>query len=86
MHIEVVRSDKEETDIALDNQTVAELMRVYLTEVDGVKFAAWRKEHPSKPLLMHIVTSGISAKKAISEAVSTITKELDGFEAAFKKK
>ncbi len=86
MHIEIISSDKDSAEFTLDNQTVAELFRIYLNQIEGVTFAAWRKEHPFKPMVMRITTSGISVKKAISEATSIISKELSELESIFKKK
>jgi len=74
MQIEIIKSEKEELEVKVDSVTVAEILRVYLNE-QGVKFAAWRKEHPTKPIVFKIQTSGKTSKKAISDAVSTIKKE-----------
>lgn len=86
MHIELISSEKDEAEFTIDNQTVAELMRVYLNEIDGVKFASWRKDHPFKPFVMRVTTSGASVKKVIGEAVATISKDLESFEVVLKKK
>ena len=42
----------------------------------GIEFAAWRREHPTKPVLMRIAVSSGSVKKAVSEAVSAVKKDL----------
>ncbi|MEM4271631.1 MAG: RpoL/Rpb11 RNA polymerase subunit family protein [Candidatus Pacearchaeota archaeon] len=85
MNIEVLKSEKNEIDLKIDNLTIAEILRVYLNE-QGVEFAAWRREHPSKPLIMKIKTSGETAKKAVSEAVSAIKKDCDKLASLVKKK
>jgi len=85
MDIEVVSHEKDDMELKIDNPTVAELMRVYLNE-NGVKFAAWRREHPSRPVIMRIQTSSGTVKKAVSEAVAAAQKDLDELVALAKKK
>jgi len=84
MELEVIKSEKEELEVKIDNITVAEILRVYLNE-QGVKFAVWRKEHPTKPAIFKIQTSGKTTKKAISEAVSAIKKDAAKLSAILKK-
>jgi len=84
MNIEVVKSEKNDVEVKLDNLTVAEILRVYLNNI-GVDFAAWRKEHPSKPILLKVKTSGKSVKKAFSEAVSAVKKDCDKLISGLKK-
>jgi len=74
MQVEIIKSEKEDLEVKVDSVTVAEILRVYLNE-QGVKFAAWRKEHPTKPIVFKIQTSGKTSKKAIGEAISAIKKD-----------
>jgi DNA-directed RNA polymerase subunit L len=76
MEIEVLKNEKNEFEAKVNNVTVAEILRVYLNK-QGVDFAAWRREHPAKPVIMRIQSSGKTVKKEVSEAVSEIKKELD---------
>lgn len=76
MNIEIVKQEKDELEIKIDNQTIAEVLRVYLSQ-QGVKFVAWRKEHPTKPLFFKIQSDSGTVKKAISDAISTINKDCD---------
>ncbi|MDP4039057.1 MAG: hypothetical protein Q8P57_00540 [Candidatus Pacearchaeota archaeon] len=76
MEIEFVISDKDLCEIKMDNITVAEILRVYLNE-QGIKFAAWRREHPTKPIVFRIESSGKTVKKAVADAVSAIEKDLN---------
>ncbi len=85
MNITIVKSEKDDMEIHLDNQTLAELVRAYLNE-QGVKFAAWRKEHPSKPIVMRVQTSSGTVKKAIVDAIESIQKDLDSLTNLVKKK
>jgi DNA-directed RNA polymerase subunit L len=85
MEINILRSEKNELEFNIDNLTLAEILRVYLNKDSDVSFAAWTREHPTKPLKMLVKTKGKSAKKAVDDAVNTITKELDKIESDFKK-
>lgn len=82
MQVSVLKMEKNEADIQLDNVTVAEILRVYLNE-GGVEFAAWRKEHPSKPVVLKIKAGNVS--KAVSDAVSAIKKDCSMLVSELKK-
>ncbi len=85
MNIEVTNSGKDDIELKIDNPTIAEVLRVYLNE-QGVKFAAWRRDHPSKPVIMRIQTSSGTVKKAVGEAVEAIQKDLNALNLIAKKK
>ena len=84
MEVEVVKSDKDGVEIAVDNLTVAEVLRMYLND-QGIEFAAWRREHPSKPAVFRIKSSGKTVKKAIGDAVAAIKKDGDKILKGLKK-
>ena len=84
MKTQILKHEKNELEIKIDNTTVAEILRVYLNE-NGVEFAAWRKEHPTKPATMRIQSSEKTVKKEISEAVSNIKKDLNKVVSLVKK-
>ncbi|MBX4212047.1 hypothetical protein KW787_01145 [Candidatus Pacearchaeota archaeon] len=84
MNIDVVKSEKNELEIKIDNLTVAEIIRVYLNE-QGIEFAAWRREHPTKPAILKIESSGSTVKKAVSDAIAAIQKDLGKVSSALKK-
>jgi len=85
MKIEIAKQDKNEIEIKLDNLTIAEILREYLNK-QGIEFAAWKREHPSKPLIFKIESSGKTAKKAVSDAVSEIKSDCDKILSTLKKK
>ena len=85
MNIELTKQEKNDVELKIDNQTIAEIMRVYLNN-EGVEFAAWRKEHPTKPIVMKIQSSDKTVKKSVSEAVAAVKKDLEKISSAFKKK
>jgi len=85
MDIKILKATKEEIEVEIENVTIAEILRVYLNKDSDVTFAAWRREHPTKNPLLVVRTKGKTAKKAISDAVSAIVKNLDKIEGDFKK-
>lgn len=85
MEVNVLKQEKNSLELSIDNLTIAEILRVYLNR-NGIDFAAWRREHPSKPLLFKIESSGKPVKKAVVEAVEVIKKDLDKISALVKKK
>jgi DNA-directed RNA polymerase subunit L len=85
MNIKILKEDKNELEIELDNQTVAEVVRVYLNEDENVKLGAWKRPHYSKPVILRIETDGKTAKKALSDAISKIQKDLEKYSSEFKK-
>ncbi len=83
MNVELARQDKVSAELRLDNITIAEIIRVYAVE-HGADFAAWRREHPSKPVIFQI-KSEKGAAKTVSAAVSALKKDLDALRAGLKK-
>ncbi len=83
MQVSVVSEDKHEAELQLDSVTIAEILRVYVHE-QGVEFAAWRREHPSKPVLFKIKSAG-SVSKVVGDAVAAISKELQHLRSGCKK-
>ncbi len=75
MNVEIISQENDLIELRVDNLTVAELLRVYLNEND-IKFAAWRRDHLTKPVIFRIESSGKTVKKAISEAIASINKDL----------
>jgi len=85
MELEILKSSKDEIEVRLPNITLVEILRVYLNKDDSVSFAAWKREHPSEKPILKLTTKGKTAKKALTDAVSAIEKDLDKIEENFKK-
>ena len=85
MELKILRSEKDEIEVEVDSVTIVEILRVYLNKDSSVTFAAWKREHPTKNPILLVKTKGKSAKKAIGDAVASITKDLDKVEDDFKK-
>ena len=85
MEVNILKNDKQELKVQVDNLTVVEILRFYLNKDEAVKFAAWRREHPSKPPILHIKTQGKGAKKALQDAISKMEKDTGKLLSEFKK-
>ena len=85
MKIKILANEKNELRVQIDNLTVAEILREYLQKDSAVEFAAWRQEHPSKPIILRIETKGKTAKKALHDAINLISKDADKLAAVVKK-
>ncbi|MBU2562728.1 MAG: hypothetical protein KKF68_03650 [Nanoarchaeota archaeon] len=85
MEIKILKSSKDEIEIEFDNVTLAEILRVYLNKDSSVILAVWKREHPIENPILLVKTKGKTAKKAVNDAVSLITKELDKLDSDFSK-
>jgi DNA-directed RNA polymerase subunit L len=85
MDLKILKSEKDEMEIELGNLTIAEILRVYLNKDNDVSFVAWKRDHPTEKPVLKVKTKGKSAKKAINDAISAITKDLDKTLEDFKK-
>lgn len=81
--MEILKQEKDSIEVQLNNLTLAEILRVYLNKDSDVKFAAWKREHPTKNPILAVKAK--NPKKAIKDAVSAITKDLDKIEKDFSK-
>lgn len=84
MNIEILSNDKHEVEFNIDNITVAEALRSYLHEA-GASFAAWRREHPSKPAVMKVRSEDKTVSKVMSDAVSLLNKDCKNLISGIKK-
>lgn len=82
MDIVVLRDEKNELDVEISSLTIAEILRVYVNKQD-VKLAAWRRDHPSKNPVLHIVAD--NPKKALKAAIASLEKEIDTLAKDFSK-
>ena len=85
MNVTYIKDGKDDAEIEMDNNTIAELLRVYLGKDESVSFVAWKREHPSKNPILKIKTKGKTVRKAVEEAVKQIEKEADKLLDDFKK-
>ena len=84
MNVEVISAEPHLMELRVDNLTIVELLRVYLNK-NNIKFAAWRRDHLTKPVIFRIESSGKTVKKDIIEAISGISKDLDVLSKIVKK-
>jgi DNA-directed RNA polymerase subunit L len=85
MLINYLKKEKNELEIEMDNSTVAEILRSYLSQDSDVDFVAWRRDHPFKNLTLKIKTKGKTADKALKDAISKLSKEVDSIASEIKK-
>lgn len=85
MEINILKNTKDELEAEIESLTIAEILRVYLNKDGNVTFAAWKREHPTEKPKLLVKTKGKAARKAVGDAVSAITKDLDKIESDFKK-
>lgn len=85
MNIKILKDEKQELQVQVDNPTIVEILRVYLNEDPSVKFTAWKREHPSKPPALLVKTQGKTAKKALQDTVNKIEKDTAKILNEFKK-
>jgi len=86
----VLKNEKNHIEIEIDNITITEVIRNFLWQDDSVKFAAWKRDHPTKNPVLIVKTEGKSAKKALEDCIERIEKlndkVLDAFKSAKKVK
>ena len=85
MEVNVIKDEKNNLVLETDNQTVAELIRVYLNRDSSVELAAWKRAHPDDSIVFEIKTSGKAAKKALEDAVKAVEKDTSKVLDEFKK-
>jgi len=85
MEVKILKDEKDNLVAELDNQTIAELVRVFLNKDSSVEMAAWKRDHPDSPIVLEVKTKGKTAKKAVDDAVSAIEKEASKYLNEFKK-
>jgi len=85
MEVKILKEEKGNLEIQIDNLTLAELLRVELWNDDAVEFAAWKRDHPSKPCILSIRTKDKSAKKVLQGTIERVMKNNDKLLEQFKK-
>ena len=83
MEVKILNETKDSLEVELGNLTIAEILRVYINKKGNAKFAAWKREHPTKNPVLHI--EGSNPKKLLKEAITLLEKEIDSAVSDFKK-
>ncbi|MFB6246214.1 MAG: RpoL/Rpb11 RNA polymerase subunit family protein [Candidatus Pacearchaeota archaeon] len=83
MEISILHEDKGSVEVEISNVTVAEVLRNYLNQDSNVEFAAWRRDHPTKNAVLKVKAK--SPKKAVKDASSAVTKDLEKTSKEFSK-
>jgi len=85
MITKVLKNEKNHVELEIANLTIAELIRAQLWEDPSVKFAAWKRDHPTKNPVLIVRTEGKTTKKAISDCITRVDKLADKILDEFKK-
>ncbi len=86
MSVQILKDEGNELEIELTDMTIAEVLRIYLHKDESVEFAAWRRDYPTKPMILRVETKkGKSAKKAVQDAIEQIEKESEKLVEVVKK-
>jgi len=85
MEIKVLKKEKNEMEIEIENLTIAEILRVYLNKDSAVTFSAWKREHSTMNPVLAIKTSGKDVKLIVDNAVKAVSADLDSILTEFKK-
>ena len=70
-----MKSEKNEVEVEVPNLTLAEILRVYLSNDSSVDFVAWRREHLTKNPVFKIKAKDVKA--SVKSACDAIIKDLD---------
>jgi len=73
----ILKNEKNHIEMEIDNLTIVETIRSFLWQDDSVKFAAWKRDHPTKKPVLIVKTEGKTAKKAIEDCIERIEKLSD---------
>jgi DNA-directed RNA polymerase subunit L len=85
MEIKILKDEKNELEAEIEDTTLVEILRIYLNKDSDVTFAAWKRAHLTESPILKIETKGKAAKKALNDAISSATKDLESVESDFKK-
>lgn len=85
MEVKILKEDKNEIELEIENLSIAEILRVYLNKDSSVKFVAWKRTHPTEKPILKVQTEGKAVKKIINDAISDLTKDLDKVSDDFSK-
>jgi len=85
MEVKILKDEKDTLVMEMNNQTIAELVRVYLNKDSAVELAAWKVDNPGDPVVFEIRTKGKAPKKALDDAVKEVEKEAAKYMDEFKK-
>jgi len=84
MNIKILKEEKNYLEIEIDNLTLAEVMRSYLWKNKSTILAGWKREHPTKPIVLVLKTKG-DAKKVLKESIEKLRQELKELKQIAKK-
>jgi DNA-directed RNA polymerase subunit L len=85
MKIKILKKEKNELEVEMDNLTLAEVIRNELWEDPSVEISAWKRENPSKDPILVVKTKGKDAMKALHDCIERIQDHNNEILKEFKK-
>jgi DNA-directed RNA polymerase subunit L len=84
MEVKVLKEGKDSIEIETDNLTIAEIVRAYAWKNKKVVLAGWRREHPTKPIVLVLKTKE-KPRAVLKEIVDDISSKLSEIRKNVKK-
>ncbi len=85
MKIKILKKEKNELEIEIDNLTLAEIIRNELWQDSSVEISAWKRENPSKDPILVVKTKGKDAMKVLLDGIERIQDHNNEILKEFKK-
>ena len=85
MECKIIKQEKDELQIEIDNLTLAELLRNELWQDKATKMAVWKRDHPTKNPILVLKTDGKAAKKVLQDTLEKIQDKDNDLLKSFKK-
>lgn len=82
MELNFLKSGKTEVEVEIENLTLAEILRVYLSKDSSVEFVAWKREHLTEKPILKVRAKDV--KSAVKAAVEAIFADVDEAYSSFK--
>lgn len=84
MEVKVIEKKQNELKLEIGNLTLCEALRKELWNDKNVVRASYKREHPTKNPVMHLLTEGKTPKKALQDAIKRLEKKGDELAKEFK--
>lgn len=84
MEMKIVKKDKNELQIEIDDLTLCELLRNELWDDKSVTLASYSRKHPEENPVLRVISEGKTPKKALSDAVKRLLKKSGELGKTFK--
>lgn len=73
--MKILKKEKNYLEIELNNLTLAEILRVYLWKNKNIIYAGWKRDHPSKPVILTLKTK-TNSLEILKKTIEKIREEI----------